>query len=407
MKSESTGRNRKIKVLFISDPVEVGGASKSLIDVVSAMARRSVECTVCTSGHGSIERALDKLQIRCIADGHMAAMEVPPDSKIKRIPVFLLRSIQYKISLIKAMRIIERQIDISAIDLIHTNSARNDLGCMLAQKYHIPHIVHIREFGDADFGCWAYRMHYVEYLSSHTDRFICISNAVKDSWEKKGINPQKMQTIYNGVNDSEIVPIECDDHYLDETIKLVIVGGVCEAKGQMEAVQALAYLPMSIREKVHLDIIGWGNEEYINLMKSEINEKNLTNTVSLLGALEHVEKKLSQYHIGLMCSRAEGFGRVTAEYMHAGLGVIASKAGANKEIVTDHRTGLLYTKGNPKNLAEKIAEFYAHRDTLMDCAKRGQDYARKNYTKEINADRIYEAYINTLSEFRGNEYGTE
>ena len=115
-----------------------------------------------------------------------------------------------------------------------------------------------------------------------------------------------MQTIYNGVNDSEIVPIECDDHYLDETIKLVIVGGVCEAKGQMEAVQALAYLPMSIREKVHLDIIGWGNEEYINLLKSEINEKNLTNTSHQSIHIYHpfFQKRNPNIQIGMSLLRA-------------------------------------------------------------------------------------------------------
>ena len=103
-----------MRVLYIADPVEVGGASNSLVDVVTAMTRYGVECVVCTSVHGNIEKELKTVGVQCIADGHMAAMEVPPESKIKRMPVYVLRKLQYQKSLKRAMKIIETQIDMSS-----------------------------------------------------------------------------------------------------------------------------------------------------------------------------------------------------------------------------------------------------------------------------------------------------
>ena len=39
----------------------------------------------------------------------------------------------------------------SKIDIIHTNVNRDDFGILLSQKYHKPHIQHIREFQDQDY----------------------------------------------------------------------------------------------------------------------------------------------------------------------------------------------------------------------------------------------------------------
>lgn len=359
-----------MRVLYIADPVEVGGASKSLVDVVTAMSRYGVECVVCTSVHGNIEKELKTVGVQCIADGHMAAMEVPPESKIKRIPVYVLRKLQYQKSLKRAMKIIETQIDMSTVDIIHTNSARNDLGCELARKYSIPHIMHIREFGEEDFGCWTYRRNYGTFLNDYTDTFICISNAIKASWMQKGISSEKMSVIYNGVDEARINKIDTVKHYLTKELRMVIVGGVCEAKGQIEAIRAMALLPQNVQANVYLDIIGWGNENYIKQIEREIEFLGLRKNVNLLGAKDDVGERLCNYQVGLMCSRAEGFGRVTVEYMHAGLGVIASKAGANEEIIENNITGLLYTKGSVQELANKMREYFENRNVLSRCAKK-------------------------------------
>lgn len=386
-----------MRVLYIADPVEVGGASKSLVDVVTAMTRYGVECVVCTSEHGNIEKELKTVGVQCIADGHMAAMEVPPESKIKRIPVYVLRKLQYQKSLKRAMKIIESQIDMATVDIIHTNSARNDLGCELARKYSIPHIMHIREFGEEDFGCWTYRRNYGKFLNDYTDTFICISNAIKASWMQKGISSEKMSVIYNGVDEARINKIDTVKHYLTKELRMVIVGGVCEAKGQIEAIRAMALLPKNVQANVYLDIIGWGNENYIKQIEREIESLGLRKNINLLGAKDDVGERLCNYQVGLMCSRAEGFGRVTVEYMHAGLGVIASKAGANEEIIENNVTGLLYTKGNAQELANKMREYFENRSILSRCAKKGREHAENNFTKSINAKNIYNIYVGLMA----------
>ena len=97
-----------------------------------------------------------------------------------------------------------------------------------------------------------------------------------------------------------------------------------------------------------------------------------------------------------MCSKAEGFGRVTAEYMHAGLGVIASDCGANPELIQNEKTGLLYNKVDTTSLTKKIMEYYQNRELLISCARDGQWIAKNTFTQEINARYIYCLYNEIL-----------
>ena len=102
---------------------------------------------------------------------------------------------------------------------------------------------------------------------------------------------------------------------------------------------------------------------------------------------------IKEYDCGVMCSKSEGFGRVTAEYMMAGLPVIASDTGANPEIITDNVTGLLYRFGDDADLAEKITYLVNNVYKIEKLGKNAHMAAINKYTAEINA-------VNVLNEYR-------
>lgn len=382
-----------MKVLYISDPVTVGGATRSLFDVVTGMQERGVDVIVCTSLYNDFNKELNKICIANIACGHMAMMEV----RVPSLKYYLCQYFSYHIAKKKAIKAIEENIDLHSIDLIHTNSSRNDIGMELSKKYGIKHICHLREFGREDFNCWCYRRNYIEFFNRYTNRFIAISNAVKEGWIKKGINKDNISVIYNGVSDESIIPRDRFPMLSDKKIKIVIVGGVCSTKGQEQAIDALSLLDKSMKNYVYLDIIGWGADEYINYLKEKTKRYDLTNNIEFLGARNDIGVLLQNYHIGLMCSKSEGFGRVTAEYMHAGLGVIASHTGANTEIVDNNITGLIYQYGNSSDLAKCIERYYNDRRFLLDCAIKGQEKAKLIFTKNKNVDNILSTYKEVLN----------
>lgn len=386
-----------MRVLYIADENMQSGAIKSFEEVVSAMHDVfHVEAIVCTSQRAELNERLESKGIQTIAAGYGSYMQNCPITWWK-VPVkYLLCGANYFLNRKKAVSLIERAVDMSCIDLIHTNVNRIDVGTELSRRYKLPHLMHIREFGQQDFKCWSYRNNYIQYLNDNVTRFVAISQAVSNSWHQKGIAEEKLTVIYNGVDSEKIKRADSDRMLQDKQLRIVIVGGVIPAKGQIQAIHSIAKLKPEIRDNVLLDIIGWSSKQYFKIIESEIEKYHLKDCVNVLGAKSDVYDRLCNYHIGLMCSQAEGFGRVTAEYMHAGLGVIASRCGANPEIIQDGINGLLYEYGHPEEIALCIEKYYNNRELLKQYAEEGQRNAIEKYTKEKNAANIYQLYSDVI-----------
>lgn len=382
-----------MRILYIADPGSVGGATQSLIDVVSTMKLNGYDVIVCNSVNDRLNKKLDELGIACISCGHKSVMNPKSPYKWKRPLKYPIEKFLYYKSLEPAIKRIEGSVDMRTIDIIHTNSARNDIGCILHEKYSIPHVVHIREFGEEDFDCCIYRKNYYSYLNSHCDRFIAISNAVRDSWVRKGIDKDKVNVIYNGIL---INGMQQKEATVSEKLRMVIVGGICEPKGQKDCIEALHFFAKNDLKNISLDIIGWSDPRYEKELKDLVDAYKLNEYVNFLGSRNDVHKLLPNYDIGLMCSKSEGFGRVTAEYMFAGLAVIASNTGANPELIEDGVTGLLYNKSDVKELADSILAFYNDRSLLNACAYNGKNKAEAEYTIEKNVERITTIYKELL-----------
>lgn len=233
--------------------------------------------------------------------------------------------------------------------------------------YNVPHIMHIREFGYEDFDCCTYRYKYNKYISKYTNRFLAISKAVAKSWISRGVTKEKVQILYDGV---DIYSIKIKNNYNnDKKLKIIIAGGICEAKGQYYAIEALSYLPEQIKKNVYLDIAGWDDPKYLKKLEKLIKECGLESQVKFLGTRNDLYEIYKEYDVGLTCSRAEGFGRVTAEYMYAGLCVIGSNMGATPELIEDNKDGLIYDYQNIHELSRCIERIYNDRELLRYLSK--------------------------------------
>lgn len=383
-------------VLFLIDYVTQGGAIRSFLEMVVALQKKGVCPIVCTSKHDKINTILDQNNIENMSIGHKNVLRPMEMGGLKGPLRWLKYGCEYYFFERIALKKLEKKIDFSKIDLIHTNSARNILGCLLNKRYNIPHVMHIREFGDVDFNCVSFRLNYIKIYNQYTTKFLSISEAVKHHWVNKGINEEKVQTIYNGIH-FEDVTISSDNMKKSSDIRMLIAGGVYPTKGQHFAVEAIGLLPEDVRNHVSLDVVGWYSEKYVEDMKKHAASMGYANQIHFLGSINDVHERMGNYQIGLMCSHAEGFGRVTAEYMHGRLGVIASDSGANPELIEDGVTGLLFKSGDAKSLADCILKLYNDRELLIKLSNAALKKARELYTQQKNADAIYEVYKQVLN----------
>lgn len=385
-------------VLFVSDADSKYGASSSMKQMIKGILECcddieiSVVLPLRIDTNKELENYYRELGCNVYKIFYEPFYQNVPEQKW-RFPIkYFLRGMEYLFGRWTGVFYLSKKMNINDVDIIHSNSSREDFGAMLALKYNKPLIWHIREFGDKDYKCFSYRRGYIGFMNEAAKKFITVSNAVRDHWIKKGVDERKIVRIYDGV----CAELNFKKEYrknADGKLRFLILGSVCETKGQYQIINACALMSEKERERITVDIIGSGNQSYIRRMKEMIKKNKLTSSIHFLGYHEEAWKNICSYTCGLMCSKSEGFGRVTAEYMMAGLPVIASDTGANPELIVDNESGLLFQWNNIEDLKNKMVYLLNHANVPKQMGLKAREYAQSHFSLKINAELIYREYI--------------
>lgn len=380
-----------MRVLYIASGDYKYGASKSMMSLILSLKENyNVEPILLTKKRNKLNEICDELGIE---NHSMWYCDFMSGSPYTFIPMILLKHCVkfglFCVGTIRQHSILKCGIDFSTIDIIHTNLNRITIGAYISNKLGIPHIWHIREFGKEDYNVRFYRPNTIGFMNQSANKFIAISNAVRDYWINLGIDENKIVTVYNGIGDKDFVEKKNRE---DDILKLVIIGHIQPGKGQLQLVEAVSLLPKEVQDKIQVDIIGEGYSDYLREINETIKKHNLNN-IHFLGYCDHIPQKLSEYDVGVMCSKSEGFGRVTVEYLLAGLFVIASDTGANPEIIESAHSGILYEYGNSNSLAECILSIYNQKAA----GKLQTGSFENNFTLKQCAEKVYEIYNGVLN----------
>ena len=389
-----------ISVLFVSDADSRYGASKSLFQLVRELKANyadEISVTVVLSlASRKMKEPLEALGCTTVISLFAPYLQGIPYDKYKLPIKYIVRLVEYLWGRFFEKYRLRKIIDLNKIDIIHANSSREDFSAMISSKHNIPLVWHIREYGDLGCNCYSYRNDYIRLMNETADVLIAVSDAVREHWISKGVNPRKIRTIYNGVE--YITPENISMHRLvNGKIRMVIVGSLSKTKGQEELIEAISLFNEKDRDRIHVDVIGDGPASYKNKLQNMICSFNLVDSVYICGYVKDIQLQLTHYDIGLTCSQAEGFGRTTAEYMMAGLATIVSDSGANAELVRDGQDGLIYSSGNLEDLRDKISIFLEHPDLVKKYGESARKRAVNMFTSQINAEHVYSVYKELLN----------
>ncbi|HEX2530762.1 MAG TPA: glycosyltransferase family 4 protein [Burkholderiaceae bacterium] len=92
----------------------------------------------------------------------------------------------------------------------------------------------------------------------------------------------------------------------------------------------------------------------------------------------------------------ETFGLALVEAFACGTPVIASRHGAFAELVEDGRTGLLFTPGNARELAEKIGWAQVHPEAMLEMGRAARREYEVKYTPQRNYQMLIEIYEDAI-----------
>lgn len=353
-----------------SAPDSFGGAEKTLVHLIDQWAalRPSTEFFVVSrTPEGQLQGELDRRGVthRALDFGSWVLPAHEP------LPIDAILTTQMDSRAVVRITDWMREI---APDLVITNTMVSPWAALAARSLNIPHAWMIHEFGDLDHGL-RFRIGRDETfndINALSDLVVANSEAVRDhlaTW----VPADKLTIAYPAIDLARVRELAKRDsaafafNVSHIGLNTVMVGRIGRSKGQWRLITAIARLQS---EGVHVTatLVGpVGPDEAIEV-HALIESLGVADQIHIVSENDNPFVFVEAADVAVMASDCEAFGRVTLEYLALGRAVIASRSGANPELIVEGETGWLF---DPKNIDELVAalrEAAADRDEL---ARRG------------------------------------
>ncbi|MDX6581806.1 MAG: L-malate glycosyltransferase [Solirubrobacterales bacterium] len=348
-----------MRVLFLNHAAELGGAERSLLELIEGLPRQVEAEVACPAGELASRAGELGIRVHGLRParspyrrraGGLGLRVVGP-----RLPGALaaIAATAWRVS-----RLARRD----GFALVHANSLRAGVTAGLAARLGgPPAVVHARDVvlgPDARLVLGAIRR----------TAAVTIANSAATARRLRAAGIESV--VVPGFAD----PARFDpaDVHRDEAraelglaageLALVVVGRLAPEKGQAEALRALALLG---RPRARLLVAGSRRfsdranaadvEAYADRLVRLARELGIADRVSFLGEREDMPRVLAAADVLLAPSHDEPFGRAVAEGMAMGLPVIAGNRGGPAELIEDEVSGLLRDPERPEIWAPAIA----------------------------------------------------
>lgn len=270
------------------------------------------------------------------------------------------------------------------------------------------HGEHGRDVNDLDGR--ARRYQWVRRLyRPFVNQYVALSRDLEDYLVERVRVPQsRVLHIYNGVDTDRFrlrsgsrLPIEgCP--FRDPSLFLVGTVGRMEAvKDQANLVRAMARalaISPAVARRLRLVVVGDGP------LREEVKEIARTAGIESLVWFAGEREDISDVMSGLDCfvlpSLAEGISNTILEAMASGLPVIATRVGANADLVEEGLSGRLVPRANPQAIAEEMLTYLADPARARRHGHAGRQIVERRFSLDHMVDE-YETMYRRLLQAHG------
>ncbi|HSA16087.1 MAG TPA: glycosyltransferase family 4 protein [Spirochaetota bacterium] len=232
------------------------------------------------------------------------------------------------------------------------------------------------------------------FVGKRLDRIITSSyEGVDELGRAFGMDRKKISVVFNGMD----VDLFRNTGEKREQNALLFVGNTEDhKKGVHFLFEALSLLP----EKVRLTVVDEKKQNASGLVKKFGVEKR----VEFTGKVDHrtLVSLYSRKTILVMSSLYEGFGLPAAEAMACKTPVVATAAGALKEVV-DADTGILVPPGDAAALADAIMRLLNDAGLRKKMGEKGRLRAENNFAWPVAAKNTLDVYRDVIAGFRSSQ----
>lgn len=365
-----------MRVLFLDQFSELGGAQRCLLDLMPELEARGWTASAALPGNGPL---VDLLRARRAQIHPIPCGPYRSGSKSKGDAVRFASDLPGQISAIRAL----------ASDLVYVNGPRLLAAAAIACGRRLPVLFHAHSPIPAGYSMRVARWS----LRKSGATIVACSNSVAPD-----ISSDKVRVIPNGTQDLGF------RQRTFETLRIGIIGRIAPEKGQDIFVRAVRLLAGEFPD-ARFVICGapiFGAEKYFE------NVRNLAEglPITFLGWREDIAEVLRELDLLAVPSKTEGMPRVLLEAFSAGVPVIAFPVGGIPEVILDGETGFLVNNASTEALASRIHEIARNPTSLREVAWNARQAWERSYTVEIYRKNVTDLMARLVSDWRA-AHGTE
>ena len=290
-------------------------------------------------------------------------------------------------------------IEKEGFDLLHIHGARaNFVSSLLKRKIKIPIVSTVHSDYKLDFTEGFYKKYVFTLLNQialkDMDYYIGVSNNFKNMLIQRGFSPNKIFTVYNGMDFSKPHSFISKKEFLEKynipyeenTTYVGIIGRFDLVKGHKIFIEGAKH---ALSQNNNLRFLLAGEGPLLSDLKKQAEEYNISDKVHFVGFLDNIYDFINAIDINTLTSLSESFPYVLLEGAKLKKPTVSSDVGGISDLIENGENGFLFENGNSKDFADKVLTLAENK--LMQL-KFGENLFNKA-TNEFSNDNLAKSHI--------------
>jgi glycosyltransferase involved in cell wall biosynthesis len=403
-----------MRVMYLSAAAELGGAERSLLDVLASLARAqpSWSLRLVTAAGGPLVAEASRLGVTTAV--------IPFGRSLARLGEFGAGSGghgYFGLALMMAAAApqaaacllgLRREIASFQPDVVHTNNLKMHLLGAWARPPRAAVVWHLHDYVAAR----PLTRRLLRASSARIAAVVANSDSVAEDARASLGSRVPVITVHNAV-DLERFSGSGPKVDLDalarlpstpaDVVRVGLVGTFGRWKGHTTFLDAIARLPPDLPVRAY--VVGGamyqtaGSQHSLDDLKRYAADRGLGNRVGFTGFVAHPEEAMRALDIVVHASTApEPFGLVIAEAMACGRAVIASDAGGAREVFTPGVDALVHAPGDAGALAARIMELARDPQARLRIGRAGRQTAERRFDRTRLAADLVPVYLKAAAD---------
>lgn len=234
----------------------------------------------------------------------------------------------------------------------------------------------------------------------HASRIIVISRDFRDNLVAKGVAPDKIDVVYNWVDEKAVVPVERDQNVLVGRYALdpsAFYVSYCGNIGHTQNLEMLVDVAVELAHIRDLKLVIIGDGAHTHALKRYAADREAKNVIFIpFQPYEDISHVFSLGDVGLVISKKNigmnSFPSKTWSIMSAARSVLASfdYDSELREIIEGADCGRYVVAEDKAGLLGAILWMYQNRDCLERYGRNGREFVLRKLTRHVGMEKNYD-----------------